>query len=87
MSKLHLEKTEEAKIKLPTFTGLQKKQENPRKKNLFFIDYTKAFNCMNHNKLWKILKEMGIPEKCVCRSGSNRTGHGKTDLFKIGKGV
>ena len=58
-----------------------------------FIDYAKAFDCVDHNKLWKILKEMGIPpdlplEKSVRRSGSNfRTGHGTTDWFHIGKGV
>ena len=54
-------------------------------KNIYFrfIDYAKTFDCMDHNKLWKILKEMGIPppdlplEKSACRSGINRTGHGK----------
>ena len=60
MYKLHLEKIEESEIKLPTFTGLQKKQENSRKTSIFFIDYTKAINCVNHSKLWKILQEMGI---------------------------
>ena len=47
---------------------------------VFLIDYAKAFDCVDHNKLWKILKEMGIPdhlplEKLICRSGGNRTGH------------
>ena len=66
-------------------------------KNIYFcfIDYAKAFDCMDHNKLWKILKEMGIPdqpylplEKSVCRSEATvRTGHGTTDWFQIGKGV
>ena len=58
-----------------------------------FIDYAKAFDCVDHNKLWKILKEMGIPDHLICllrslyRSGSNRTGCGTTDWFQIGKGV
>ena len=47
-----------------------------------FIDYTKVFDCVDHNKLWKILREMGIPEHLTCG-----TGHGTTDSFKIGKGV
>ena len=61
-----------------------------------FIDYAKAFDCVDHNKLWKILKEMGIPDHLTCLLGSNgflrsgstvRTGHGTTDWFQIGKGV
>ena len=57
-----------------------------------FIDYVKAFDCVDHNKLWKILKEKGraadLPlEKPVCRSGSNRTGHGTRNWFQIGRGV
>ena len=59
-----------------------------------FIDYTKAFDCVDHNKLWKILKEMGIPDHLICLLGNVyagqeatvRTGHG-TDWFQIGKGV
>ena len=63
-----------------------------QKKNIYFcfIDYAKAFACLDHNKLWKILKEMGIPDHLTCllfRSRSNRTGHGKTDWFQIRKGV
>ena len=57
--KLVLEKAEEPEIKLPTSTGSSKKQETSRKT---FIDYAKAFDCVDHNKLWKILKEMGIPD-------------------------
>ena len=54
-----LEKAEELEIKLPTSTGLSKKQESSRKKIYFwFIDYAKDFDCVDHNKLWKILKEM-----------------------------
>ena len=51
-------KAEKTEIKLPTFVGLQKKQGNPRKKNIYFcfIDYAKALDCVDHNKLWKILK-------------------------------
>ena len=60
-----------------------------------FIDYTKAFDCVDHNKLWKILKEMGIPDYLTCllrnlyadQEATVRTGHGITDWFQIGKGV
>ena len=63
MFKLVLEKAEEPEIKLPTSAGSSKKQENFRKNMYFcFIDYAKAFDCVDHNKLWKILKEMGIPD-------------------------
>ena len=66
-------------------------------KNIYFwfIDYTKAFDCVDNNKLWKILKEMGIPDHLTCllrnlytgQEATVRTGHGTTDWFKIGKGV
>ena len=61
---MNLEKAEEPEIKLPTSAGSLKKQENSRKKNIYFcfIDYDKAFDCVDHNKLWKILQEMGIPD-------------------------
>ena len=63
MFKLILEKAEEPEIKLPTSAGSSKKQESSRKNtNFCFIDYAKAFDCVDHNKLWKILKEMGIPD-------------------------
>ena len=60
-----------------------------------FIDYVKVFDCVDHNKLWKILKEMGVPDHLTCflrnlyagQESTIRTGHGKTDWFKIGKGV
>ena len=77
--KLVLEKAEEPEIKYPTSIGSSKKQENSRKNIYFcFIDYTKAIDCVDHNKMWTILQEMGIPdhlhlEKSVCRSGSNWT--------------
>ena len=64
MFKLDLEKAEEPEIKLPISFGSLEKQE---KKNLFcFTDYTKAFDCVGHNELWKILKEMGIPNHLTC---------------------
>ena len=65
MFKLYLEKAEEAEIKLSTSAGSLKRQENFRKK-ICFIDYSKAFDSVDHNKLWKILKEMGIPGHLTC---------------------
>ena len=66
-------------------------------KNIYFhfIDYAKAFDCVDHNKLWKILQEMGIPDHLTCllrnlqadQEATVRTGHGTTDWFQIGKGV
>ena len=62
-------------------------------KNICFIDYTKAFDCVDHNKLWKILQEMGIPEHFTCllrnvgQEATVRTGDGRTDWFQTGKGV
>ena len=96
MFKLVLEKAEEPEIKLPTSTGSWKKQESYRKNIYFcFIDYAKAFDCVDHNKLWKILKDMGIPDHLTCllrnlyagQEATVRTGHGTTDWFQIGKGV
>ena len=67
MFNLVLEKAEEPEIKLPTSSGSWKKQESSRKNIYFcFIDYAKAFDCVDHNKLWKILKEMGIPDHLYC---------------------
>ena len=96
MFKLDLEKAEEPEIKFPTSVGSLKKQESFIKNIYFcFIDYTKAFNCVDHNKLWKILKEMGIPDHLPCllrnlyasQEVSVRTGHGTINWFQIGKGV
>ena len=96
MFKLVLEKAEEPEIKLPTSAGSLKKQESSRKNIDFcFIDYVKAFDCVDHNKLWKILKEMGIPDHLihllrnlyVGQAATVRTGHGTTDWFQEGKGV
>ena len=96
MFKLVLEKAEEPEIKLPTSAGSWKKQESSRKTSYFcFIDYAKAFDCVDHNKLWKIVKEMGIPDHLTCllrnlyagQETTVRTGHGTTDWFQIGKGA
>ena len=96
MFQLVLEKAEEPEIKLPTSAGSSKKQESSRKNVYFcFIDYAKAFDCVDHNKLWKILKEMGIPDHLTCflrhlyagQEATVRTGHGTTDWFQIGKGA
>ena len=63
----------------------------PEKIYFCFVDYAKAFDCVDHNKLWKILKEMGIPDLLrnlyACQEAAVRTGHGRTDWFQIGKGV
>ena len=96
MFKLDLEKVEEPEIKLLTSSGSQKKQGNLKKKIYFcFIDYAKAFDCVDHNKLWKILKEMEIPDHLTCimrnlyadQEATVRTRRGTTDWFQIGKGV
>ena len=62
MYKLDLEKAEESEIKLPTYRGWSKKQEFQKSIYFCFIDYAKAFDCVDHSKLWKILQEMGIPD-------------------------
>ena len=67
MFKLDLEKAEEPEIKLPTsIQSLKKAREFQKNIYFCFIDYTKAFDCVDHNKLWKILKEMGIPDHLTC---------------------
>ena len=91
MFKLDLEKAEEPEIKLPTSVGSSKKQENSRKTSTSAIDYAKAFDCVDHNKLWKILKEMEIPDHLTCllrnlygvQETIVRTEHGTTDWFQI----
>ena len=96
MFKLVLEKAEEQEIKLPTYAGSWEKASEFQKNIHFcFIDYTKAFDCVDHNKLWTILKEMGIPDHLTCllrnlyagQEATVRTGHGTADWFQIGKGV
>ena len=95
MFKLVLEKTEESEIKLPISAGSPKKQEF--QKNIYFccIDYIKAFDCVDHNQLWKTLQEMGIPDHLICllrhpyagQEATVKTGHGTTNWFQIRKGV
>ena len=95
MLKLDLEKAEEPENKLPTYVGSSKKQEF--KKNIYFcfIIYPKSFDCVDDNKLWKILKNMAIPDHLTCllrnlysgQEATVRTGHGKTDGLQIRKGV
>ena len=90
MFKLVLEKAKEPEIKLSTSIGSLKRQESCRKMSAF-IDYAKAFGCVNHKKLWKILKEMGIPDHLTCllrnlcagQEATVRTGHGTTHWFQI----
>ena len=95
MFKLVLEKAEEPEIKLPTSVGSSKKQESSMKTSTSAFGYTKPFDCVDHNKLWKILKEMGIPDHLTCllrnlyagQEATVKTGHGTIDWFQIGKGV
>ena len=96
MFKLDIEKAEEPEIKLTTSVGSSKKARELHKNIYFcFIDKAKVFDCVDHNKLWKILKEMGIPDHLTCllrnlyagQEATVRTTHGKTDGFQIGKGV
>ena len=96
MFQLVLERAEEPEIKLPTSTGSRKRQESSRKHIYFcFIDSAKALNCVDHNKLWKILKEMGISDHLTCllrnlcagQESTVRIGRGTTDWYQKGKGV
>ena len=74
---------------------LEKAREFQKNIYFCFIDYAKAFDCVDHNKLWKILREMGLPDHLTCllrnlyagQAATVRTGHGTTDRFQIGKGV
>ena len=74
---------------------IKKAREFQKNIYFYFIDYAKAFECVDHNKLWKILKEMGLPDHLTCllrnlyagQEATVRTGHGTTDWFQIGKGV
>ena len=93
MFKLDLEMAEEPEIKSPT--SIEKAREF--QKNIYFCytDYTNTFDCMDHNKLWKILKELEILDHLTCllrnlyagQEATVRTGHGTMDWFQIGKGV
>ena len=89
MFKLDLEKAEEPEIKLPISKRI------PEKHLHSFRDYAKAFDCVDHNKLWKILKKLGLPEHLTCllrnlyagQEATVRTGQGAADWFQIGKAV
>ena len=80
---------------LPTVVGSYKKQESSRKIYFCFIDYAKAFDCVDHSKLWIILQPMGIPGHLTCllrnlysgQEATVRIGHGTMDWFQIRKGV
>ena len=94
--KLVLEKAEEPDIKLPNICWIIEKVREFQKNIYFcFIDYAKAFDCVDHNRLWKILKEMRIPDHLICflrnlyagLEATVRTGYGTTDWFQIGEGV
>ena len=90
MFKLDLEKTGEPEIKLPTTFG---KARESQEKHLLLLDYTKAFDYIDHNELWKILQEMGILYHLTCllrnlyagQEATVRTRHGTMDWFKIAK--
>ena len=93
--KLDLEKAEEPEIKLPTSTGSSKKQELQKNIYFCFIDYAKAFGCVDHKKLWEILEEMRIPDYLTFllrnlyagQEGTVKIRHGTMDWFQIGEGV
>ena len=95
MFKLDLEKLGEPEIKLPTSAGSWKKEESSRKTSISALLTMPKPLTVDYNKLWKILKEMGIPDHLSCLLGNLyagqeaivRTGHGTTDWFQIGKGV
>ena len=96
MFKLELGKAEEPEIKMSTSVGSQRKQRNfRRKKNIYFCSVDYAFDGVDHNKLWKILQEMGIPGHLTCllrnlytgQEAAVRTGHRTTYWFQIRKGV
>ena len=95
MSKLDLEKREEPEIKFSTSTRSSKNQESSRKTSTALLTMPKPFDCVDHNKLWNILKKMGIPDYLTCllrnlyagQEAIVRIGTGTTDWFQIGKGV
>ena len=92
-----LEKAEEPEIKLPTSIHwiIEKAREFQKNIDFCFIDYAKTFDYVDHNKLWKTVKKMGIPDHLTCplrnlyagQEATVRTGHGTADWFPIGKGV
>ena len=89
-------KGRETRDQIANICWITEKARVPQKNiNFCFTDYAKAFGCVDHNKLWKILREMGIPDHLTCllrnlyagQEATVRTGHGTTDWFQIGKGV
>ena len=96
MFKLVLEKAEEPEIKFANIRWIiEKAREFQKNIDFRFIDYAEDFDCVDHNKLWKILKEMGIPDHLIYirknlyagQETTVRVGNGTTDWFQIGKGV
>ena len=96
MYKLDLEKVEEPEIKVPASVRSQKKQENSRKTSTSaLLTMPKSFDCVDYNKLWKILQEMAIPDHLTCllrnlyvgQEATVRALYGTTDWFKIEKAV
>ena len=96
MFKLVLEKTEEPETKMPNICWITVKAREFQKSIYFcFVHHAKAFDCVHHNKLWKILQEIEIPDHLTCllrnlyagQESIVRTGHGTADWFQIGKGV
>ena len=95
MFKLVLEKAEEPEIKFANIHWIIEKAREFQKNIYCFIDYGKSFDSVDHNKLWKILQELGIPDHLIHllrslyagQEATIRTGHGTTDWFQIGKGV
>ena len=96
MCKLDLEKAEEQSNQIANIHWIIEREREFKKKIYFcFIKYTKDFDCVNHSKLWKILQEMGIPDRLTCllknlcryQEAAVRTRHGTTDWFQIGEGV
>ena len=95
MFKLDLEKAEEQRSNCQHPLDHQKSKRVPEKHLFLLIDYAKAFDCVDRNKQWKILKEMGIPDHLIYllrnlyadQEATVRTGHGTTDWFQTGKGV
>ena len=96
MFKLDLQKAEETEIKLPKFVGSSEKQEYSSKTSISaLLTMPKPLTCVDHNKLWKILKDIGIPGHLTDllrnlyagQEATIRPGHGTTNWFQIGKGV
>ena len=95
MFKLDLEKAEEPEVKMPTSVGSLKKHESSKKTSTSALLTVPNFDFVDHNKLWKILKEVGIPDHLTCllrnlyrdQETITRTGQRTNDWFKIGKGV